>query len=274
MILLIDAGNTRTKYAWLEPGTVQRSLPAHTLTGQALKALRHSLPHIPSRILGSNVAGADVAARLEQACASAWGVPIEWRDAHHGSAVLRNGYACAHRLGADRWLGLLGLLTRVQDDPDWQAGSPCLLASFGTATTIDTLLPPAPAADDPRPCFVGGLILPGASLMAHSLAQATAALPLTGGDVVDFPAETHDAIASGIAAAQSGGLLRQWRLASLRCGNRSPLVYVCGGGWDAVHADVRVGLARAQADLHLRALPPRWLDGPVLDGLAYLHRLG
>jgi len=268
MILLIDAGNTRGKAAWLDPEAASGRTPAFLLDYADLDGLPGRLPGRPGRILGSNVAGAGIRRQLDAVCAGAWGLAVRWCDARDGLALLRNPYEDPTRLGADRWLGLLGLLDRLDADPAWRAGHPALLASFGTATTLDTLMP----GSGPQcpPAFPGGLILPGPSLMAHSLARGTAQLPLGEGRVSDFPSDTQDAIASGIAAAQAGALLRQWHLARRQAGGRAPLVFVCGGGWPVVDAEVGAGLARAREALRLPPEPARFLDGPVLDGLACL----
>jgi len=271
MILLIDAGNTRAKLAWIAPGDTLRQSASCPLDYASLPDLAARLPHRPHRILGSNVAGPAIRRHLDLACQAAWGLTIRWCDARDGQPLLDNPYADPARLGADRWLGLLGLLPRLAAAPDWRAGHPALLASFGTATTIDTILP---GDGRTRPAFLGGLILPGPSLMAQSLAQGTAQLPLGAGRYADFPQDTQDAIASGIAAAQAGALLRQWHLARRRAGGRAPQVFVCGGGWPAVDAAIQAGLALARTALGLPDAVPQALDGPVLDGLACLAASG
>jgi type III pantothenate kinase len=270
MILLIDAGNTRAKFAWLDddPGA-HRTAPQPLDYADPLRLIREA-PQPPQRILGSKVAGHEAIGPLEQACRKHWGLAIEWKDARDGAELLHNPYARPGQLGPDRWLALLGLQQHIAHDPDWAAGTPYILASFGTATTVDTLQRRA-AGQQPPATFLGGLILPGVTLMAQSLATGTARLPLATGPCQDFPTDTHSAIASGIAAAQSGALLRQWRLA-WRIAGRTPCTYVSGGGWPAVRDDVSQTLANAQADLGLPRRLPQWLDAPVLDGLAWLDQ--
>ena len=271
MMLLVDIGNTRAKLAWLAPGDTARSTPPHSVGYADLaEFIRQSRP-VPQRILGSNVAGEAIAHALEQACRQHWHLEVQWCDARDGQDLLHNPYAQPRQLGADRWLGMLGLLQRIRHEPDWQAGAPCMLASFGTATTIDTLLHSSPAKEGPEARFLGGLILPGVTLMAHSLTDGTARLPLAGGLSTDFPTDTHAAITSGIVAAQGGALLRQWRLAQQH-GYPPPRIFVTGGGWPAVSTDLCQALTQAQADLHRPLQAPEWLDAPVLDGLACLGR--
>ena len=269
MILLIDAGNTRVKVAWLKPGDTRRSAPPLSLAHEELPGLAARLDFAPRRILASNVAGKGVRSALEHASRIAWDLPIHWHDARDGQDLLLNGYREPARLGADRWLGLLGLLRHVRDEPAWKAGGPCILASFGTATTIDTLAWQARPDGTRRAAFIGGLILPGAALMARSLSQGTADLPLARGELADFPIDTDAAIVSGIAAAQAGALLRQRRLAADAYPGARPLLFVSGGDWPRVQGELRAALERAAPD-RAEAEPPRWLDSPVLDGLASL----
>lgn len=268
MILLIDAGNTRVKIAWLAPGSQWRDAAPLSLTHAELPGLAARLDFTPRRILASNVAGGTVRDALERICQTAWRLPIQWHDARDGHDQLLNRYRQPARLGADRWLGLLGLLRHLRGDPAWQAGAPCILASFGTATTLDTLAWQIQPDGTRRAAFIGGLILPGAALMARSLSQGTADLPLAQGDPVDFPTDTEAAIASGIAAAQIGALLRQRQRAARAYPGVPPLLFVSGGDWPRVQEELRTALEHTGPGP--AAQPPRWLDSPVLDGLACL----
>ena len=136
-----------------------------------------------------------------------------------------------------------------------------LLASFGTATTLDCV-----SADG---VFEGGAILPGPAMMRAALAAGTAALPLAQGTAVAFPLDTQQAITTGVAAAQAGAVLRQW-LAALQRFGAAPRLYVTGGGWPEVEAETRRLLAHAAASMNCAAPQPCLLDHPVLDGLARL----
>lgn len=272
MILLLDAGNTRAKFGWLDPGTGKREAHSHALDYSqidTLPAWLGTLESRPTRILGVNVAGSVVSRSIETLFLQQYGLWIEWIDSTHTQADLHNGYDQASQLGADRWAALLGLLRHVCDLSAWQSGTPMLLASFGTACTLDTLANLPDEHGTRHAHFLGGLILPGPLLMARSLSDGTAHLPYVQGESTDYPTTTHGAISSGIAAAQAGALLRQWRMA-VQHFDTAPQVYVSGGGWPLVQAEVRHALARAQADLRLPPLAPQYLSSPVLDGLASL----
>jgi type III pantothenate kinase len=146
---------------------------------------------------------------------------------------------------------MLGLAARFKT-----AHPPLVLATFGTATTIDTL--------NPSNHFEGGLILPGPALMRQSLAQGTANLPLASGAGTDYPRQTLQAISTGVVAAQAGAVHRQCLTTQERFGV-APVLCVSGGGWPEVEQELRRLLGHLQIEV---------LANPVLDGLAYLVPAG
>ncbi len=257
MTLLLDAGNSRIKLGWtradgrLEPEVI-------TLAHAQLDTLPERLAAWPAHgaaALGVNVAGAPMAARL-QAMLAAAGHTLRWITPTAELLGLRNGYADPAQLGADRWMGLLGVWRGLA-----APRPPLLLATFGTATTLDTIGP-----DDQ---FAGGLILPGPALMRESLARGTAQLPQANGQAIDFPRDTHAAIVSGVAAAQAGALLRQSLMAQQRYGV-TPALFVSGGGWPEVEAETRALLAGAAQARGLDTPALQFVSHPVLDGLAHV----
>ena len=182
---------------------------------------------------------------------------MTWACSQPSTLGLTNGYRQPAQLGSDRWASLLGVLSRLPG-----AHPPFLLASFGTATTIDTV--------GPDNVFAGGLILPGPAMMRNALAHGTANLPVADGRVVAYPADTHEAIASGIAAAQAGAVVRQWLAGHQRYGE-TPQIFAAGGGWPEVHQEIERLLADAGGAFGATPVPV-YLDHPVLDGLAAMAR--
>lgn len=268
MILLIDAGNTRTKLDWVEAGHNCRAARTIAFTPAQTDDARQwlaGLPGKPSRALGVNVAGESVRAALEGLV----GCAVEWVAGSVQALGVRNGYRQPHQLGADRWAALLGMAwhERVRSPNGKRAGA--LLANFGTATTIDTLFPAVPHSGEAEFDFPGGMILPGPAMMLASLSKGTANLPHAQGETTLYPQHTHQAIATGMAAAQAGAVLRQW-LAGLRHNGLPPEIYVSGGGWPMVRDETQRLLDEARTLLKLPAGPLHWLDAPVLDGLACL----
>ena len=243
MILLIDSGNSRLKVGWLNPSP--EAAPPHDTPNAPAIALP---PREPAAIAFERGAGIREALARHHC-------PVHWISSRAQLLHLKNGYTQPSQLGTDRLVSLLGVRSRLT-----AVHPPFVLASFGTATTIDTVGP-----DD---TFIGGLIFPGPALMRSSLARGTANLPLANGSVTDFPTDTHQAIASGIAAAQAGAVLRQWLAACQHYGQAAEL-YVAGGGWPEVEHETQRLLAQTGSTMGM-APTPRHLDRPVLDGLALL----
>ncbi len=195
-MLLLDAGNTRIKWAltsddlgpWLHQGVV-----AVGNTG----ALQHSFANMPapSRVLASNVAGETAEQSIRAACA-VWDCTVEFVTAQAEQCGVRNGYTQPRRLGSDRWAALVAAWHQVR-----QA---CLVVNCGTATTVDAL-----SADGE---FLGGLILPGLDMMRRSLAAGTAQLEIGVGHWSAFPRNTADGIHSGAITATVGAIYEQYRL--------------------------------------------------------------
>ncbi|MDB5963138.1 MAG: pantothenate kinase [Massilia sp.] len=207
MQLLIDAGNTRIKWAlaafdaaagdWVASGAV-----AHADIDSLAGAWRDS-GLLPTRALMSNVAGAAVAARVAAQLAQlAPGVSIAAFTSTQARAGLVNGYRDPHQLGSDRFAAAIGARTVYP-------GRAVIVATCGTATTVDAI--------DAGGRFIGGMILPGLGLMASSLARNTAQLPQVGekGEKSEnaalpagFADNTDDAIVAGCVAAQAGAIER------------------------------------------------------------------
>lgn len=252
MIILLDVGNSRVKLGWLHP-SMGREPTVHAISLQPLDALTGALtkwldrlPMQPTAAMGVNVAGNVVAQAIGKALESV-GCKIQWILPSACALDVQNGYTPPTQLGADRWAALLGLAGHFPGPH-----APLILATFGTATTIDTL--------SPDNIFQGGLILPGPALMRQSLAQGTANLPLADSASNDYPKHTLQAIASGVVAAQAGAVLRQCQIARKHFG-ADPILCVSGGGWLEVEVEVR----RMMPDLN-----PVFLINPVLDGVARL----
>lgn len=261
MIILIDSGNSRLKVGWLDPASpdMPREPATVAFDGLDLDALDRwltALPRRPSRALGVNVAGADRGAAIAGVL-QRHGCAVAWATSQPTTLGLVNCYKNPSQLGADRWASLLGVLSRLPG-----THPPFLLASFGTATTIDTV--------GPDNVFAGGLILPGPAMMRNALANGTANLPIADGQVVPYPTDTHEAIASGIAAAQAGAVVRQWLAGRQRYGE-APQIFAAGGGWPEVRQEIEHLLADTGGGFGAAPVPI-YLNHPVLDGLAAMAR--
>jgi type III pantothenate kinase len=149
---------------------------------------------------------------------------------------VRIAYPDPSRLGVDRFLALLA--ARARAPGAW------LIASVGTALTIDLL-----GADG---LHQGGLIAPSPTLMREALAQRAPQLPIKGGKVIDFAADTVDALASGTILSARALIARSLQAARERFAT-TPTLLIAGGGAEAVCRDWQVRAERAP-DLVLRGL--------------------
>ena len=195
MLLLVDAGNTRVKWALAEAGAAPGQWLAH---GALAHAQLGTLPahwqgHAIGRAIVSNVAGAAMRERLAAVLPPA---PVEWFASSQRRAGLDNGYRAPAQLGCDRFAAAIGARAL-------EPARALVVATCGTATTVDAV------SADGR--FVGGMILPGLGLMAASLARDTAQLPQVAPGTTPpplFADNTNDAIVSGCLSAQAGAIER------------------------------------------------------------------
>jgi type III pantothenate kinase len=210
MILAVDAGNTRVKWGlWHDRGFVARG---SVLTADAA-ALANALQGLarPRQTIGCNVAGTEVAARIEAALVPGE-LSVRWVQSERRQCGVTSGYAEPAQLGADRWCALIAARMRLT--------GPSLVVNAGTAVTIDAL-----TGDG---FFLGGLILPGMALMADALARATAGLPRQTGRLETFPTSTANAIHSGALQAVCGAVERMAQAMSA-AGHPQPQLVLSGG---------------------------------------------
>ena len=159
MILVIDVGNTRLKWAWLtSTGLSDQQAVVHrdAKPGLWTSALFES-GQKPKRVLVSNVAGLGVAKTLSRLTKKLFRVNVEFITAmpeYHG---LTNGYLDPKLLGADRWLALIGAWTKAR--------SALCVVDAGTAVKVDSV--------DAGGQHLGGLIVPGIHMMREVLMTRT-----------------------------------------------------------------------------------------------------
>lgn len=234
MKLLIDAGNTRIKWAFVRGDEWLRSgaLPVE----QAGELAQHlnDISQI-QQIWVSNVAGENVAQEIR----ALGSCPVNFIAAREAQCGVRNNYTDVAQLGSDRWAALIAA---------WHLlGQACLVVSCGTATTVDAL--------SSQGEFVGGLILPGVKMMQRSLVAGTAQLKTGSGEYSAFPLNTTDAVFSGAIQASCGAIQRQHALLE----NDAAPILLSGG-------------ASAMLQPYLNSLPIRESDNLVLQGLWLIAR--
>jgi type III pantothenate kinase len=220
MILLVDAGNTRIKWAmiaddrdhlpaalsaaWLRSGSVARSDWAQLkeVWDEAASGLAKIVEVVDIvRVVISNVAGVALREQLAGMFAQ-WhfkaeaALQVDWLASQAALGGVENGYRQPTQLGCDRFASAIGAHALYP-------GQALIVATCGTATTIDAI--------SPEGRFLGGMILPGLGLMATSLALNTAQLPQVadlGHVAAGFADNTGQAIVAGCIAAQTGAIER------------------------------------------------------------------
>lgn len=230
MKLLIDAGNTRVKWAFVKGNDWLRS---GVLPVDRVAELQQHLTDIfdVKQIWVSNVAGEEVARHIRNLSIQG---SLNFIASCAEQCGVHNCYANAAQLGSDRWSQLIA---------SWHLmGQECLVVNCGTATTVDAL--------SKQGKFIGGVILPGVELMQQSLVNRTAQLKVLQGAYAAFPLNTADAMFSGAIQANCGAIRLQHGLL-----NDSAAPIVLSGG------------AGVMLQPHLNDLPVRMVDNLVLQGL-------
>ncbi len=258
-VLLLDAGNTRLKWALCEHGQFVQ----HGVFTYKWAALHTQFQSQWGELVGigaitklvlCNVAGE----QLESSLCEWWGsyclkekvlqetnpLTIDTVQAQAHAFGVQCAYRQPLQLGADRWAALVA--TRHYID------GACCVITCGTALTIDVL--------SAEGVHRGGLIAPGMALMHQSLLETAAQIEVVH-DVMNtsiFCAQdTASAVQAGIMAATAGAVyqvLQQCR----EYGQPAPVCIVTGGN----------------AQLLLPALPANSLHKTewVLKGLAIIAR--
>ena len=237
MILAVDAGNSRIKWAlhdrnaFVDEGRVVLA---------DLGLLERAWAHLPAvdTVVVANVAGEAVRAGLQKLFAR-WKAEPRWVAATAAQCGVVSRYDNPSQLGADRWAALIGARRLVN-------GS-CLVVNAGTAMTVDAL--------SAQGEFLGGIIVPGFALMHEVLASNTAGLSSERGNFVAFPRNTRDAVTSGAIQALCGAVERM-HAAMVADRHGEPDLLIGGGAAEVVAQ--RLGR------------PVRIADKLVLEGLVQI----
>jgi type III pantothenate kinase len=223
--LALDVGNTRLKW-----GVYESPAPGAKLLGSGAVFLENidrladedwrDLPE-PTHMLGCIVAGEAIRRRVEEQM-ELWDITPHWAVSSAAEAGMTNGYDHPTRLGADRWVAMIGAHARMRQT-NGSAPKPMVVVMVGTAVTVEAI--------DASGKFLGGLILPGHGIMLRALESGTAGLRVPTGEVCEFPTNTSDALTSGGTFAIAGAVERMVQHVRQHCG-AEPACYMTGGaGW-------------------------------------------
>ena len=197
LLLTVDVGNTKTSLGLFAGKTLQSvwslTTPVHLTVDEAFGTLCDALPHLALRayldpeamniqdsILASVVP--DVTAMWQKALYELCG-----RRTLTVGPGIKTGFPMRYRdpseVGADR---IADISAALEEYPQ-----PTVVVDLGTTTTFEVL--------DAQGVFLGGIITPGMSLGARSLADAAAKLP-----IIEVQAPKHTIGTSTREAMRSG----------------------------------------------------------------------
>jgi type III pantothenate kinase len=211
-LLLVDAGNTRLKWATASPGGALRprgELPSQEAGLRSIQKLARQFAH-------HRVITACVVPRLVPLFRRAFGQHAYFVTGQSPALGLSFDYPRPGELGADR----LAAAVAVQAD----GAHPAIIVSCGTAVAFTVL--------DPEGRFCGGAIAAGLETQIHALSAATAQLPrvrLSRSGCL--PARsTREAIRAGALFNFQGGAKEiVARLDAALPGKRRPRLFLTGG---------------------------------------------
>ncbi|MDQ3101779.1 MAG: type III pantothenate kinase [Bacteroidota bacterium] len=191
--LVIDAGNTRTKFGWFNGGRLVRWTSVDVLDAEAVNGQLNVL-RPKCAVIGSGRAAVSILKALE-------GKTEIFRITGTTPVPIRNSYSTPATLGVDR---LANAVAAAKIFP----ARPVLVIDAGTCITYDLI-----EADG---TFIGGAISPGKKLRALAMHRSNAALPLV--EDLDSPQlvgrSTMDSLASGVhhgMIAEMQGMIAQFR---------------------------------------------------------------
>jgi type III pantothenate kinase len=246
--LLIDIGNTRVKWALLRGVRLGRMRArAHGGDAAVLETIVRRAPRTVTRIVAVNVAGAKFERALRRAARERMDVRPELIRSTREAGGVRNGYRETWRLGADRWVGVIGAraLARARS---------AVVANAGTALTLDAV--------SAGGRHLGGAIVPGPAVMVAALIKGTNGIGRRArGGLASrrrlYAADTASALAAGAQFATAAAIDRAVDEAAREL-RAVPLLILTGG-------------AAPELKPHLRH-KARLVPDLVLHGLAALAR--
>ena len=240
MLLVIDIGNSRTKWALAGADgalsefevCLNANLAASNLSAAAQKA---------DSVLIANVAGEAMAQQIALLLKP---LAVNFLTASPQACGVKNGYTESATLGADRWAALVAAWQRTKHAT--------VVVNAGTAITIDVL--------DEKGSFLGGSIMPGLRLMRESLSSNTAQLTIGDGVVQNFPNNTQDAIATGNINAVAGAISIMLKRLEKQCG-WLPKLILSGGDANKIADALKLNLKQVIM-----------MENLVLQGLVLLEK--
>lgn len=228
MKLLIDAGNTRLKWAFWDGQTISGfSFCTYEELETGQLAIQPEKTVIDAVYLLA-VSSAENQRTVINAVEKGLGVSPVQLQTQQGLGSVKNGYRCPGQLGPDRWAGIVGAYG--------VCGGPYCVVSCGTAVTIDAV--------DGAGQHLGGYILPGMRLQRRLVGEGTAQVQANGEVSTEgWGCDTASAVFRGSLEAIAGAIERSRDQLEQELGE-SACVVLTGGDADSVEALLRCDVRR------------------------------
>lgn len=233
MILDVDIGNSRLKWRL---GQATGAVALDELGALIAQISSLECPAL-TRVRAACVAGSAVEQQFSRLCMDHWSVSVEYARVINGLGGVKVAYQQPAVLGVDRWLAMLAAYRAI--------GRACVVIDVGSALTVDFI--------DVAGNHIGGLIMPGAGMMAESLFQQTSAVKVA---ALTLPqkwqpgCDTVSCVENAVAAAFTGLVREIIEFGIDHCGPDVAFL-ICGGDAQAI----------ACRDSRLRVQPYLVLDG-------------
>ena len=195
MIVLLDAGNSRYKWAKLSDGKpVHLGACDYNIRERAQAVIRTLETLDPDRIIAASVLDDDFNQQLNDWARSNYPVNLELIETRPSAHGVHIAYATPKNLGVDRFVALVGAHENIP--------TASIIVDCGTAVTIDALA----SSGEHR----GGLILPGVELMRTSLVYDTKRIVVQkhSQEYPLFGRDTGDGVLSGTLRAVAAAVDR------------------------------------------------------------------
>lgn len=228
MKLLIDLGNSRLKWAWLDSTDMQVQHPLGLDVDDWAQRLADAVDALPGQPDQAWICSVTQPARLRalEQVLTTRSIALHRLGPAQSDALLRLGYRDPTQFGVDRWLALRALRRRHP-----QA---FLLACAGSALTVDVV--------DEQGQHLGGVIAPSAPRALEALRMRASHLQTAGERISAFADNTADATWSGAWLAAAALVERVHAEAEHRLGG-AVAIWLSGGDAGTLaallHAPVR-----------------------------------
>jgi type III pantothenate kinase len=212
MFLLIDIGNTKTKWMLRDHYGIYKH---DSFLTEGIDQDHFEFDDAIKKVFISNVAGFEKEAILKIKLKK-FSCPVEFIKSQKKYKYLLNLYKEPTTLGADRWLSALSVSHHIKKS--------AVIVSAGTAVTIDYV---SFDQKNNQYTFEGGVILPGLHLTKNALANNTANLKSFEGVVQMPPINTANAIESGFVLSVLGNMKSLFDIA---CSESQDVAIILSGG--------------------------------------------